>query len=306
MPAVYIKIAQVQAELAKTGISKSRQNTQQNYQYRGIDEIYNELSPLLAQYGLCILPRMKSREVTERKTSRGGVLFYVMVEAEFDFIAIEDGSTHVVRTYGEAMDSADKATNKAMSAAYKYAVMMSFAIPTEGDNDADATTHTVAPKNDDGPGNRGRGQAANRANGNNQRNGNQRGGDNTQRQQNGRDQGGMPDEAFSRLAMLLRSTNTSPGVLCDHYKVDDLRKLSKDDYEDAVERLEDQIAREARQQSNNRQQAREGTSIHPPRTPPTCEERPHVRHPLQIQQGGRGHRGYAPALRDQRAQQAAP
>ena len=41
------------------------------------------------------------------------------------------------------MDSGDKATNKAMSAAYKYAAMQAFAIPTEGDNDADSTTHEV-------------------------------------------------------------------------------------------------------------------------------------------------------------------
>ena len=53
---------------------------------------------------------------------------------------------HTIRTYGEAMDSADKATNKAMSAAYKYAAIQAFCIPTEGDNDADATTHDVAPR----------------------------------------------------------------------------------------------------------------------------------------------------------------
>ena len=41
------------------------------------------------------------------------------------------------------MDSGDKATNKAMSAAYKYAALQTFCIPTEGDNDADATTHEV-------------------------------------------------------------------------------------------------------------------------------------------------------------------
>jgi hypothetical protein len=62
------------------------------------------------------------------------------VEAEFDFVAASDGSKHTVKTYGEAMDSGDKATNKAMSAAYKYAAFQAFCIPTEGDNDADATT----------------------------------------------------------------------------------------------------------------------------------------------------------------------
>jgi len=44
------------------------------------------------------------------------------------------------------MDSGDKATNKAMSAAYKYMAFQTFAIPTEGDNDADAHTHEVASK----------------------------------------------------------------------------------------------------------------------------------------------------------------
>ena len=41
------------------------------------------------------------------------------------------------------MDSGDKATNKAMSAAFKYAAFQAFAIPTESDNDADSTTHEV-------------------------------------------------------------------------------------------------------------------------------------------------------------------
>jgi len=66
------------------------------------------------------------------------------VEAEFDFVCAEDGSKATARTFGEAMDSGDKATNKAMSAAYKYACFQTFAIPTEGDNDADAHTHQIA------------------------------------------------------------------------------------------------------------------------------------------------------------------
>lgn len=143
-PNVYQRIAAVQAALAKTGISKSRRNQQQGYNFRGIDEVYDALAPLLAQHELCILPRIISREVVERQSAKGGALFNVTVEAEFDFVAAGDGSKHTVRTYGEAMDSADKATNKAMSAAYKYAALMTFAIPTEGDNDADATTHEVA------------------------------------------------------------------------------------------------------------------------------------------------------------------
>lgn len=143
---VYQKIAAVQAELAKVGISKSRKNQTPGAQYnfRGIDEVYNTLAPLMAQHGLCILPRIVEHSIAKRgETRNGNAIFGAIVTAEFDFVSADDGTVHVVRTMGEAMDSSDKATNKAMSAAYKYAALMTFAIPTEGDNDADAHTPEV-------------------------------------------------------------------------------------------------------------------------------------------------------------------
>lgn len=146
MGAVYTKIAAIQGELSKVGISKDRRNQQQGYSFRGIDDVYAALSPLLAKHGLVIVPRILERECVEGQTRKGDPLFRVTVRAEFDFIAAEDGSIHTAATFGEAMDSADKATNKAMSAAYKYAAFMTFAIPTEGDHDADAVTPEPAAK----------------------------------------------------------------------------------------------------------------------------------------------------------------
>ncbi len=140
---VYQAINAVQADLARTGIGKDSKNSFDNYMFRGIDAVYNALAPLLAKHGLCVLPRMVARTCEERQSQKGGALFYVTVEAEFDFVSAKDGTKHTVRTFGEAMDRGDKATNKAMSAAYKYAAFQTFAIPTEGDNDADATTHEV-------------------------------------------------------------------------------------------------------------------------------------------------------------------
>lgn len=142
---VYQAIAAVIGELAKEGIAKERTNSQgHGYKFRGIDDVYNALSKLLARHKLVVLPRMMSRELIERESKAGGALFYVTVSAEFDFVSAEDGSKHTVGPmYGEAMDSGDKATNKAMSAAYKYAAMQAFCIPTEGDNDADSHTHEV-------------------------------------------------------------------------------------------------------------------------------------------------------------------
>ena len=146
-PHVYRAICEIQGELAKTGIAKNRQNNQPgaNYAFRGIDDVYAALSPLLARHSLVVIPRIIERTLDVRQSAQGKPLFNVAVHAEFDFVSAIDGTSHTAATYGEAMDSSDKATNKAMSAAYKYAAFMTFAIPTEGDdNDADATTHDVA------------------------------------------------------------------------------------------------------------------------------------------------------------------
>ncbi|CAK8737092.1 hypothetical protein SODG_000813 [Sodalis praecaptivus] len=142
---VYSAISNVARDLAATGIKKEGKNSQQGFKFRGIDQVYTALAPVLAKYGLVILPRIVERTMTERATRQGGVLFYVTVKAEFDFVATEDDSKHTVTTYGEAMDSGDKATNKAMSIAYKYAAFQAFCIPTEETAiDADAEVHEVA------------------------------------------------------------------------------------------------------------------------------------------------------------------
>lgn len=142
-PQVYAAIVKVMTEIGRSGIAKGRKNAQQGYTFRGIDDVYNELNALLSAAQLVILPCVQSRIVTERETKAGGVLFYVVLEVGFTFVSAEDGSTAYVQAYGEAMDSGDKATNKAMSAAYKYACMEVFCIPTEGTPDADAETHEV-------------------------------------------------------------------------------------------------------------------------------------------------------------------
>jgi len=145
---VYKAIVSVQAALAKEGISKDRTCTQgASYKFRGIDDVYNALAPFLADANLCVLPRMLGRDCVERQSKQGGALFYTTVTAEFDFVSAIDGSKHIVGPmYGEAMDSGDKGTNKAMSAAYKYAAFQAFCIPTEGDNDSENSTHEVKPQ----------------------------------------------------------------------------------------------------------------------------------------------------------------
>ena len=147
-PQVYAAICAVMGELSKDGISKDRKASGggASYNFRGIDDVYNALSGPLHRHGLLMLPRILSRTQVERATKAGGSIFYCTIETEFDLVSVADGSMHTIRTVGEAMDSSDKSSNKAQSAAYKYAAMQAFCIPTEGDNDADATGHEVAPR----------------------------------------------------------------------------------------------------------------------------------------------------------------
>ena len=144
---VYQSIGAVSQAMGAQGISKNRTNTQgAGYKFRGIDDVLNALSSALVAAGLVILPRCTERVVEERATKAGGAMFNVTCRVEFDLVSTEDGSKHTVCTYGEAMDSADKATNKAMSAAYKYLALLVFCIPTEAtaDNDADFSTHETS------------------------------------------------------------------------------------------------------------------------------------------------------------------
>lgn len=141
---VYESINAIAAALGKSGISKDRQGTGNfSYKFRGIDDVYAALSPLLAEHKLCILPNVLERTCDVHTSSKGTTLFYVNLKVKFDIVSAIDGSVHSIVTMGEAMDTGDKATNKAMSTAYKYAAFMTFCIPTEGDNDTENTTFEV-------------------------------------------------------------------------------------------------------------------------------------------------------------------
>jgi len=128
------------AVLKDTGaITKDKKNQQQGYSFRGIDDVYNTLHPLFAKHGIFVSTEVSNVSREERATKSGGVLLYTTLDLKVSFYA-EDGSNVSTITRGEAMDSADKSTNKAMSAALKYAIMQTFLIPTEELIDADATT----------------------------------------------------------------------------------------------------------------------------------------------------------------------
>lgn len=127
------------------GIGKDSVNQQQKFRFRGIDTIYNELHGLMSKHGIITMPEVLSERGEERQTRNGATLIYRILTIRYNFIA-EDGSSVSCVTIGEGMDSGDKASNKAMSVAHKYALLQCFMIPTDDIADPDAESHSVAPR----------------------------------------------------------------------------------------------------------------------------------------------------------------
>ena len=140
---IYGALAKVMTEVGVVG--KSRKNPQQGYQFRGIDDVVAEVQEVLARHGVVVAPRVIDREREMIATKSGGTMASVRLLVEHTFFAA-DGSSVVATTLGEAMDSGDKASNKAMSAALKYALTETLMIPTrESDRDTEESSPEMAP-----------------------------------------------------------------------------------------------------------------------------------------------------------------
>lgn len=143
MANIYVAINEVMKEIGAVG--KNQKNEQQKFMYRGIDAVMNAINPALVNNKVFIVPEILEQTREERQTKSGGALIYSVCKIKFTFYA-EDGSHIEAITIGEGMDSGDKATNKAMSIAFKYACFQVFCIPTEEMVDPDAECHEVKPK----------------------------------------------------------------------------------------------------------------------------------------------------------------
>lgn len=132
---IYETITKIIAEVP--AIKKEKSNLQQHFKFRGIDDVMNAINPLFAKYKLFIAPQVLEQTREERETKQGGNLIYSICKIKYTFYA-EDGTYIEAITIGEGMDSGDKATNKAMAIAMKYALFQVFCIPTEEMIDPDS------------------------------------------------------------------------------------------------------------------------------------------------------------------------
>lgn len=144
---IYESINNIMLEMKH--LAKEQVNQMQKFNFRGIDDVYNALHPLMAKHGIFSTSRIvessrrevvAKKEVFDSKTKEVSLVEkttnWVVLRVEYTIHAM-DGSKLSTEVEGEAMDSGDKATSKALSMADKYALIQLFKIPTNDEADAD-------------------------------------------------------------------------------------------------------------------------------------------------------------------------
>lgn len=137
VPLIYQAIPKVMEEIGC--VEKNQKNQQQGFMFRGIDAVMNAIYPALVRNQVFIVPEVLEQEREERKTKSGTNMIYSVCKVRYTFYAA-DGSSISAVVIGEGMDTGDKATNKAMAIAFKYACFQVFCIPTEEMKDPDSET----------------------------------------------------------------------------------------------------------------------------------------------------------------------
>ena len=109
-PMIYGQLAKVMADLPAIG--KNQKNLQQKFNFRGIDDIYNAIQPVMAKHGIVSVPdAIRNVDRKEVKTKNGGTGIHQTSQHTFLFYA-EDGSRVSVDAIGEGIDYGDKVSNK--------------------------------------------------------------------------------------------------------------------------------------------------------------------------------------------------
>ena len=131
-------------------VTKDQKNVQQGFKFRGVDQFVNALYPALIKHGVFIAPRCVKEEhqLQEVTRSSGKIGFdkHVTILMEYDFFADDGSKVTIGPIPAEGLDSGDKATNKALSAALKYALIQTFSVPTEDMVDGDADSPELGAK----------------------------------------------------------------------------------------------------------------------------------------------------------------
>lgn len=135
--------AQVAIMAAVDPIAKDRDGPKNQYKFRGVDDVYQALQKIMSDHGVFTTSELVGApDYREYSTSSGGTSFRTRAVFRFTFWHVS-GTSVSSETIGEGMDSGDKASNKSMSVAHKYALLQVYMIPTDDPKDPEGQGHDI-------------------------------------------------------------------------------------------------------------------------------------------------------------------
>jgi hypothetical protein len=135
-PAIHEALSNVMEEVKS--VAKNDRNDAQRFNFRGIDAVMNAVGPAFRKHGVIALPEVLEHTYSIATSSKGTPMGHVLVRVAYTFIG-PAGDSLTCSVAGEAMDIGDKATPKAMSVAFRTALLQALTLPTnETDPDAES------------------------------------------------------------------------------------------------------------------------------------------------------------------------
>lgn len=144
-PTVYEALSRVMAAVQAVG--KGDRNKEQGYDFRGIDAVVNAVGPKLREHGVLVVPEVLESSWRDVRTSRDKPARECTVKVRYRFYGPAGDYVEAV-TPGESMDFGDKGAAKAMSVAFRIALLQALCIPT---HDPDPDSHSYEREYDQGP-----------------------------------------------------------------------------------------------------------------------------------------------------------
>jgi hypothetical protein len=110
-------------------LGKRERNEQFGFNFRGVDSVMNAVGPALRDHGLVVSSIVHDVRIDSYQTTKNTVMNRAIIKAEYRFTAPDE--TYVsAMAWGEASDTMDKSVPKAMSVAYRTAILQALCLPT--------------------------------------------------------------------------------------------------------------------------------------------------------------------------------
>jgi hypothetical protein len=135
-PNIFKRILGVMSELSYIGKGDKTVNGQ--YRFVSHDQVTAKLHPLFVKYGIALVTTVEGAEQIGNRTSVRLSICFVNTDCPLD--------NFTVKSLGYGVDGGDKGPGKAVSYAYKYALLKTFCLETGDDPDNDADAHYEAAK----------------------------------------------------------------------------------------------------------------------------------------------------------------